>query len=414
MRVTKVVKALLVTMILALLPAAPASAGAGQCTRVGPTLNVLVEGSNVQVLLYTLLVENDQFDMEIQASDGTTPTPPDCGDATTDNVDKVIVSGTSARELLQITVTDGTGASFAPGDTDELLGVSEIEVEATLGAGVDALLVAGASSADDTMTAGKDGINWNDDDDPDVTWDRSIEIPGMEGSSGEDTLTATGGTGTGKPVNVPMFLAGSSGDDRITGGLAGDWLNGGSDDDFLNGGPGNDRLGETHHFLALTPIEEAGNDKLKGGPGGDVIRTGAGNDRSKGGAGDDEEHGELGDDLFLQERKPNGADLMYGGDGIDVVLYNARKTDLKVTLDDEANDGARGEGDLVGYDKDIEDVEGGDGADRLLGNALGNVLSGQNGPDKLRGKGGIDLLLGGDGRDDCDAGGDPGDEELNC
>jgi len=47
------------------------------------------------------------------------------------------------------------------------------------------------------------------------------------------------------------------------------------------------------------------------------------------------------------------------GAGIDAVSYSGAESSVTVTLDGQANDGARGENDLVG--DDVENVFGGDG-----------------------------------------------------
>ena len=101
-----------------------------------------------------------------------------------------------------------------------------------------------------------------------------------------------------------------------------------------------------------------------------------------------------------------GADDLNGGDGIDTATYVDHAADVKVTIDDIANDGAAGELDNVR--SDVENVEGGSGNDNITGSALDNVLNGGGGDDTLSGlagndtligRAGSDRLLGGDGND---------------
>lgn len=58
----------------------------------------------------------------------------------------------------------------------------------------------------------------------------------------------------------------------------------------------------------------------------------------------------------------------------------------------------------IAYDTVIENVKGGSGYDRLIGNYVDNYLDGGNGNDDLDGQGGSDFLLGGVGNDILRAG----------
>lgn len=169
---------------------------------------------------------------------------------------------------------------------------------------------------------------------------------------------------------------------RVTGGSGADLLQSGARAATLDGGPGNDTLAE------------AGPGTMLGGPGNDIIHGGNGTNAIDGGP---------------------GGDLMTGGAGEDSVSYAGRPTGVKVTLDNQPNDGYAGEGDNVG--SDIEDIFGGLGNDTLVGNAARNVLDGSagnnvifggDGPDILYSAAGNDVLDGGPGADHFIAAG-PGD-----
>jgi Ca2+-binding RTX toxin-like protein len=106
-----------------------------------------------------------------------------------------------------------------------------------------------------------------------------------------------------------------------------------------------------------------------------------------------------------------GADNFQGGDGFDFADYSqhAGSTDLSITIDNAANDGAVGEGDNV-MDT-VEGVGGANGNDTIIGSSSANTLFGGGGGDDLQGLGGRDLLdgefpggFGGFGPDDLSGG----------
>ena len=165
---------------------------------------------------------------------------------------------------------------------------------------------------------------------------------------------------------------------------------------IINGGEGNDVLDGT-----------ARNDLIDGGPGDDMIDGFAGNDTLRGGDGND-------------DLKPNtGTDTLVGGDGIDTATYGRRLTP-SYSLDGQANDGAAGEGDLIGTD--VENIEGsadidsqtvtmtGDGhANRLTVQAGKGIITGGEGSDILEGASQDDLINSRDGSPDtviCNGGTD--------
>ena len=137
----------------------------------------------------------------------------------------------------------------------------------------------------------------------------------------------------------------------------------------------------------------AGNDMIHGGDGNDTIYGGAGNDRLFGGAGHDRLYGQDDNDLL---DGGSGNDLIVGGKGIDTASYATRRAAVRVSLDNKANDGMRGEKDNVRTD--VENITGGHGNDLLIGSRLANILRGGNGNDTLIGNSGKDRLLGGPGK----------------
>lgn len=99
----------------------------------------------------------------------------------------------------------------------------------------------------------------------------------------------------------------------------------------------------------------------------------------------------------------DGADILKGQTGEDLVDYAGRLEPLVVTMATGANDGQAGETDNVGGGvADIELLTGGEGADDLTAPALGVQIRGRLGADTITGAGGGDSLFGNDGNDQLD------------
>jgi hypothetical protein len=113
-------------------------------------------------------------------------------------------------------------------------------------------------------------------------------------------------------------------------------------------------------------------------------------------------HGGDGDDEL--DHSPlyafDGTDRFDGGTGYDKVGYFGRTASVSVSLDAQPNDGQAGEGDNIGTD--VEEVDGGDAADVLVGSAGPNWLAGRGGDDRISGAGGNDVLYGDSGNDQID------------
>jgi Ca2+-binding RTX toxin-like protein len=100
-------------------------------------------------------------------------------------------------------------------------------------------------------------------------------------------------------------------------------------------------------------------------------------------------------DFFDGGRRPNGSDTFIGGgSNDDWVTYRSRKGNVRADLRGDRDDGARGERDRIG--RDIEQISGGNGNDRLVGNSRRNLIVGEGGRDTLIGRGGGDTLDSGD------------------
>ena len=177
----------------------------------------------------------------------------------------------------------------------------------------------------------------------------------IQGFRGNDVLNGLGGND---------IIKGGDGEDNISGGKGNDTLRGGNDADFLKG--------------------EGGNDKLFGGNGRDALRGGDGSDSLYGGNEGDSLKGEGGNDKLFGG---NGWDDLFGGDGNDT-LYGGKDRDA--LYGENGNDVLCGQedGDLLLGNGGNDTLYGGDGDDRLFGTYVSD-----------NGKGEIDILNGGAGRD---------------
>ncbi len=136
-------------------------------------------------------------------------------------------------------------------------------------------------------------------------------------------------------------------------------------------------------------------DTLRGTPDNDVMNGYGQNDRLFGNGGDDVIAGGTGNDTI---NGGTGNDTMDGGDGRDTADYATALADLVIDL--------RAQGFIqdtsgAGLDmlRNIENLAGGAGQDRLGGDAGANLLDGGAGNDQLFGRDGDDTLLGGAGID---------------
>ncbi|MEU0556935.1 calcium-binding protein [Dactylosporangium sp. NPDC006015] len=225
---------------------------------------------------------------------------------------------------------------------------------------------------------------------------------------GNDTIDLTGVTVSGSNV------AAGNGNDTVTSSTHGEQIDGGAGADTVSyaqhPGPVTVDLstgdgGPEHDGLAAV-------EAVVGGPGDDTLTGDAGANTLSGGDGDDLISGGGGNDTLLGG---DGADTMYGGTGVDTVSYGDHAVPVTASLDGLANDGAPGEGDLIG--SAVENLTGGSADDVLYGNDSANVLRGDpsgnwlpitggadtiyplGGNDVSYGLGGDDTITDGDGAD---------------
>jgi VCBS repeat-containing protein len=141
-----------------------------------------------------------------------------------------------------------------------------------------------------------------------------------------------------------------------------------------------------------------GADLLIGSDFNDTLSGDAGNDTLLGSAGNDTLIGDAGNDVLMGGA---GADLLEGGEGTDSVSYSGSTLGVVVNLITQTASDGDAAGDTI---SGFENAFGGNGDDRLTGDALNNSLSGGTGNDTLIGGVGDDTLEGGLGADSMTGG----------
>jgi hypothetical protein len=297
---------------------------------------------------------------------------------------------------------------------------------------------------------GLDVVVANDDDSPgDIQTSLGIDQGSMQlfvavqsaggatPGAGCQTVSATVVACAGDFDAIVVF--GNGGNDQITLRLLADGLpplhgeaSGGAGDDALKSPPDNRNVPQPETYMEGGP----GNDTMVSGNGTDELHGGDGNDTIQSFAGADIVRGEAGDDSVSagkEEPLTNAADVIDGGDGFDTIPnvdadYNrGNDDDVSVTLDGQANDGERSEGDnVIAVEKfsvtaDHATIVGSDAADDIFVDAFStSTIKGLGGNDRLvaydgsdtvEGGAGDDFLEGGYGNDVLDGG--PGVDQFN-
>jgi Ca2+-binding RTX toxin-like protein len=150
-----------------------------------------------------------------------------------------------------------------------------------------------------------------------------------------------------------------------------------------------------------------GYDELHGDGGRDTIKGAGGGDELYGGGGSDKLLGGRDDDTLFDDRRdgPTSGDLFDGGPGGgDVIDYSKRTKALDLDLARSPVNNSK-EGDQIVR---VENVNGGQGPDRIAGTGRRDQLDGNGGDDRIIGRGGPDFLQGREG-DDTILGGAGGD-----
>ena len=283
----------------------------------------------------------------------------------------------------------------------QLVALDAVTGQLTLGAEVNTFTLA---SFEEISLVGDDSPN---------TLDASAfnGIVRLDGRGGNDTIL--GGTG----IN---FLSGGAGDDTIIG-LGITTLIEERDADFILT-PTQLKVGATEvdTLSGITVAQLAGGDSnnvldasafnlpgtrvtLDGAGGDDTLIGSPGNDLLIGGSGDDSLSGRLGDDRYgFKTQLDLGSDTLneLPGEGLDTLDFTGSPSRVEANLGIDvlqtinANLQIR----LSAVDT-FENLMGGSGGDRLIGNAGPNLIQGGPGDDDLTGLGGSDTFEGGTGID---------------
>ena len=189
-----------------------------------------------------------------------TPSDPGCGGFDTSTVTAIQVNGTGGDESVTI---DQSGSAPFPHQ-------NSASIDLALGAGADALVIAGQSTAD-SIGFGADGISLDAGGTPDVTGIGTVESFTVNAGGGDDTVSGKGGGGLGGEFPTAITIDGEAGDDALTGG---------DGNDNISGGTGSDTLERRRRRHAR---RRAGSDVVSGGDANDTVDGGAGKDRSRAG-----------------------------------------------------------------------------------------------------------------------------------
>jgi Ca2+-binding RTX toxin-like protein len=227
----------------------------------------------------------------------------------------------------------------------------------------------------------------------------------MIGGSGGDTLTGDSNGNTLSGNAGDDTLLGLNGNDRLSGGGGNDRLEGGGNDDFADYAYLATALVATLNPSGTVSLVAAAGDSdvlvgienIAGGSGDDTL-VGAGSANTlSGNDGADTLRGANGNDRLDGGAALDTADFAYASAGISFTLASAGTVTVTV---------ASGDTDTLVL---IENVIGGSGNDRLVGDGTANWLQGNAGADSLAGGGGDDTLSGGAGNDQLFGGNDAAD-----
>jgi Ca2+-binding RTX toxin-like protein len=295
----------------------------------------------------------------------------------------------------------------------------------------DQLTVQGYFGTDGTTSAAVETIQFADG----TVWDvAAVKAKVLAGTAGNDTVTGYGTADSLSGQDGNDTIQAQGGNDTVQGGTGADALFGEEGNDSLGGDAGTDRL-----------YGGNGDDALAGGSGDDSLYGEAGADRLDGGAGRDYLSGGAGADVYVFGRG-SGQDTVYNydsdapGTNADKVLLGAGIATTDVTLVRSSNDlvltikGTNDQLTVQGYftsdgttaaavetiqfadgtawnvaavkarlsnpvTPPVVTVQGTNSADNLAGGAGNDVLYGHGGNDRLDGGAGNDFLDGGAGND---------------
>ncbi len=228
-----------------------------------------------------------------------------------------------------------------------------------------------------------------------------INIENVIGSRYQDNLLGSAGANDlyGRHGNDRLY--GGEGEDRLFGEEGDDRLSGSEGADKLYGGEGNDTVVYwwSDGGVTVNLMEGTGQggyaegdrifdiENIWGSDHADILLGDDGPNRIYGVSGNDDVNGNGGDDVLISGSDP---DLLNGGPGMDTVSYERSQEGVTVNLREGIAKGGNAEGDVF---MDIENIEGSDYDDVLVGNDEANRLYGRFGNNTLEGGGGADHFI---------------------
>ena len=266
----------------------------------------------------------------------------------------------------------------------------------------------------------------------------------VHGQTGMDTIDATA---TSEGVTVfgdedDDLIRGGAGDDVILGGAAGDVISAEFGNNIILGDAGEANLNNADsNDIFTTNPSVGGVDRITGGgDGANIILGGTGEDTITAPVGNNIILGDNGEvnlnnpdsnDIFTTEPDIGGVDTIIGGDGANIILGGVLGDFITGGIGNEVILGDNGRvtrgannvvtrietGDADGTTGGVDEIDGGDGDDVILGGAQGdlisaslgaNIILGDNGEVNLNSAtndvfttepsiGGVDIITGGDG-----------------
>ena len=225
-------------------------------------------------------------------------------------------------------------------------------------------------------------------------------IENVTGSGHADVLTGDGSANALEGGAGDDELDGAGGADTLDGGAGNDLLYGSADADSLEGGDGFDVLSYRNSGAGVTiNLSDGastggyaqgdvitGIERIIGSDHVDVLTGDSGPNELYGAGGADELGGNSGDDKL---QGGAGADELDGGAGVDWLLYLESDAAVTVNLGDNTASGGHAQGDTIA---NFENIAGSGHDDVLTGDDGANRLEGRAGADRLDGGAGVDWV----------------------
>ncbi|WP_342236124.1 calcium-binding protein [Inquilinus sp. OTU3971] len=225
-----------------------------------------------------------------------------------------------------------------------------------------------------------------------------------DGGPGADIIQGEAGNDSVEGGSEDDIIYGGGGDDDLSGGAGADTLIGNGGDDTYTVDAAGDTVTESSasegadtvrssvsytlpQFVERLILIGSWNTSATGGGNADTLIGNVGANTLTGNGGADFLSGGNGNDVL---RGGAGADILDGGNGIDAVTYT-ETSGVGVVVDLATGFGFLGaQGDSY---SSIENVNGGNGDDTIIGTSADNVLNGWFGKDQLTGGGGADRFV---------------------